>query len=621
MHLNKEKCYLVLFGFLIVQIIIFINSSAIAQSTAGGNSSRSFNSETTDGIFPKQIIDAFSLGLTDAMVPTGGLAYLETYVLGPGDRVSIQIDGPYSFTLRGTMINSEGVVLLPNIGKVSLVGLSLKDANALIDTKISSLFNDASAQITLEIPRPVKVQVVGLEATPITISLPPFSTIVDLMSNVFSNDTQVAEDLKTPQNQVVQNLFSGGNTIQNPFDEQQNSVQLKKAVGIQKQMDLDSDLNSYFSLPSSQSRRYSIRNIEIQSGETIKHIDIANSLINGAFNADQLLQDGDIVRLVSLDNSFNRISVSGAVNRSFEIDYKEEDSIESLLQLAGGLAISAKQNELNILRTTASEIQQIILNEEQYEDFNLQANDRIIVPKIDYSNTINASVWVKGEVNNPGNYPIIPGKTTVADIIKLVGGTTNSALLNGAYIIHDLERLQGNELLYEMLLKRTSDQIVEGLNYMDYERGLSNNYVHVNLENAGSFQLTDGDQLVIPKNKQQVEVFGQVNKPGNYAFDSGKDWSTYISDAGSYALAADIGRVFVIKAGSMQWQAVGTTEIESGDKIFVDRIPLTSQANELQLKLIDVQKEQVKNQRFSAYVQIFASLAATIPTIILISRR
>lgn len=621
MNLYKNKYSLISFCLLILLTIFFVNKSVIAQSTSSGNSIKSFNSETTDGIFPKQIIDAFSIGLSDVMVPTGGLAYLDTYVLGPGDRVSIQIDGPYSFTLRGTMINSEGVVLLPNIGKVSLVGLSLKEADKLIDNKISKLFNDASAQITLEIPRPVKIQLVGLEATPITISLPPFSTIVDLMSTVFSKETQIAEELKTPQNQVVQNLFSGGKTFQNPFDEQQNSIQLKKAVGIQKEKDLDSDLNSYFSLPGNKSRRYSIRKIEIQSGDTKKQIDIASSLINGSFNTDQLLQDGDIVRLFSLENTFNRISVSGAVNRAFEIDFKEEDSITSLLQLAGGFAVNAKQNELNILRTSANEIQQITLKENEFDSFQIQANDRIIVPKQEYSNTINASIWVRGEVINPGNYPIIPGKTTVAEVMELVGGTTESALSNGAYVVHDIEKLQGNELLYEMLLKRTSDQIVEGLNYMDYERGLNNNYVHINLNNASNFQLSDGDQLIIPKNKQQVEVFGQVNKPGNYAFDADKDWSNYITDAGSYALAADIGRVFVIKAGSMQWQAVGTTEIESGDKIFVDRIPLSTQANELQLKLIDVQKEQVKNQRFSAYVQIFTSLAATISTIILISRR
>jgi len=620
MHFNLRKPFIPFFGLNILLLTFFVTITLYAQNTSS-TSSKSFSSETTDGIFPKQIIDAFSLGLAESMVPTGGLAYLESYVLGPGDRVSIQIDGPYSFTLRGTMINSEGVVLLPNIGKVSLVGLTLLEANEIIDSKISALFKDASAQLTLEIPRPVKVQVVGLEATPITLVLPPFSTIVDLMTKVFSNETQMGEELKRPQNQAMQNLFSGGESVQNPFDEQQNSIQLKKAIGIQKESDLDSDFNSYFSLPTKRSRRFSVRKVEIQSGDVKKLVDIANSLINGAFNADQLLQDGDIIRLFSLDNTFNRISVSGAVNRSFEIDYKEEDSIASLLQLASGFADNAKKNELKVLRTTANKVEQIDLLEEQFGNFDLQANDRIIATKSDQSSLINASVWVRGEVESPGNYPIIPGQTTVKDLIEMTGGTTEGALLNAAYIIHDLEKLEGNELLYEMLLKRTSDQILEGLNYMDYERGLSNNYVHINLTSASNFQLSDGDQLVIPKNKQQIEVFGQVNRPGNFAFELSKDWSSYISDAGSYALAADIARVFVIKAGSMEWQAVGTTEIESGDKIFVDRIPLNSQANELQLKMIEVQKEQVKNQRFSAYIQIFASILGTATTIIILNRR
>ena len=48
---------------------------------------------------------------------------------------------------------------------------------------------------------------------------------------------------------------------------------------------------------------------------------------------------------------------------------------------------------------------------------------------------LNSVAHISGEVNLPGTFPIISGKTSAYDLMELAEGTTSDALLSAAYLI------------------------------------------------------------------------------------------------------------------------------------------------------------------------------------------
>jgi len=172
------------------------------------------------------------------------------------------------------------------------------------------------------------------------------------------------------------------------------------------------------------------------------------------------------------------------------------------------------------------------------------------------------------------------------------------------------------------LLKRTSDQVLQGLEYLDAESRVSQNKVFIDLKDQNQLQnlkLYDGDRLYIPRDPQTIFVFGQVNNPGYFPFSGENNFtvSDYISRAGGFALAADKERVFVIKAGNSTWFDPLDTKIESGDKIFVDRQPI----EELNaLRTYEIQKAQLKNQRVQLIMTAITTITGIITTYVAITK-
>ena len=169
-------------------------------------------------------------------------------------------------------------------------------------------------------------------------------------------------------------------------------------------------------------------------------------------------------------------------------------------------------------------------------------------------------------------------------------------------------------------MKRTSDRLVQGLEYLDSETKLSRNKVFIDLtdnEQLNNLRIFDGDQLYIPKDEQTIFVFGQVNNPGYFGYSSSKSPSEYIAQAGGFALSADKERVFILKAGDATWFNVDDTELKSGDKIFVDRIPVEELNSKRQY---DIQKQQLKNQRTQLIMTAITTITGIITTYVAVRR-
>ena len=190
--------------------------------------------------------------------------------------------------------------------------------------------------------------------------------------------------------------------------------------------------------------------------------------------------------------------------------------------------------------------------------------DNILVDFIDIKNTALRSVEIKGEVMNPGIYPIT-SDDTVLSIIKKSGGYKPSAYPMGASLIRESTKnieSKINAKIYRDLITFLANaarstqpsssgalpfllsefQNVEPIGRVTAEFNLHE------LENNQSknLSLQDGDVIEIPQYSPEVFVLGEVMNAGSKNFNPSNSISEYIQLAGGSGRLADKSRIILI---------------------------------------------------------------------------
>lgn len=523
---------------------------------------------------PNYYQDALSEGFS-LLVPPDAFFLQNNYLLGPGDILTVHLNAGKPYTYRALLVNASGDIILPGLGIYTVGGLTMTEASKTIQKKVSSTFSSSAVSLSLEKARPVVVYVNGPVNAPGRKVLPAFARV----------DLGVYSAVEDP------NLSTG-----TPLSSINTAALLNR-------------------------KNYDLRNIKIEQADgKLVQVDLVSFLLTGDQKYNPTLQHGDRIRISKLSPGSPRVSVSGSVQRPFEIQFKEGESLADLLRLAGGLTPEADKNKLYVFRSSENGIEKLEISPTNYDTFLLRGNDRIVVPeKLNEKN--NASAWVYGEVQLPGNFPILNGTTTLDELLEMAGNLTADALPNAAYLIRAAKPNAGlSGTVNQELLKRTSDQLAQGFDYLELETRLSENRIFIDLtdpKQTKTLKIFDGDKLYIPEDQQTVFVFGQVNNPGYYTYlPSGNGHvNDYIRKAGGFALAADPARVFILKAGSGTWYSPSETSIQSGDRIFVDRIPY----DELNAKrTYEIQRQQLKNQRTQLILTGLTTITGIITTYVAI---
>jgi len=551
----------------------FLNAQDEDEKTEDQNSIPSFNLSAIDILGGFYFVDPMGIQLASTILPFEGTLDIDNYILGTNDLISIKIDALNPVSLRGIVINPQGDITIPITGSINLSGLTIAEAETKVKKAVSEQIKNPEITITIESPRPAIIHVTG--------GVPhPGKYIVPAQSRI---DQAIFSAMTTGERKPSKTLQNSSNFLGNG--------------------------------------EFSFRDIIIQraNGSIIK-ADLITYFRTGNFKSNPFVKDGDLITVNKLSRESPKLSISGGVKSDFEIEFREGDSPKDLLDIAGGFTEEADKSKLIVFRRSVTGLEKIELNSNEWESFKLLPNDRIIAP-INRETDRSTSVWVYGEVELPGNFPIINGITSASDILELSGGVTSDALISAAFLVrnNNPKNALPNDFNAD-LLKRTSDQIVQGLEYLDAESRISQNKVFVDLNDQNQLQnlkLYDGDRLYIPRDQQTVFVFGQVNNPGYFPFIPSDNISaqTFISKAGGFALAADKGRIFVIKVGSSTWYKPSDTEIQSGDKIFIDRQPI----EELNaLRTFEIQKAQLRNQRTQLFLTAITTVTGIITTYVAI---
>ncbi len=514
--------------------------------------------------------DPLGTQLSGRLIPFEGNLDLNNYTLGVNDLISINIEANQPIFLRGLLVNPQGEVVLPMMGAINLEGLTIPEAEKRIAEVASGELRNPIVDITVEYPRPNIIHISGGVPHPGKYVIPAQSRL----------DQAIFYSL-TDGNRNI-----GRSTV--------NSSQILTG-------------------------NYSLRNIMISHSDgSITTADLVSYFRTGDLSSNPILKNGDTINITSLKREAAKVSISGAVKAAYEIEYRTGDTPSLLLEIGGGFDVIADTSKLNVYRQSNDGVYLVEVLSSEWDSFQLEPNDRVIALEGEYFDA-SASAWITGEITIPGNFPIKSGKTTAFDLVNLAGGLTEDALPSAAYLMRGGERNRIPNEFNTEIMKRTSDQLLQGLEYLDSETQLSRNRVYIDLTDEGQLKglkLLDGDRLFIPRDSETIFVFGQVNSPGYFPFtNTGKMVPDYISDAGGFALSADMERVFILKAGNSTWYRVGETELESGDRIFVDRQPV----EELNaLRSYEIQKQQLRNQRTQLIMTGITTITGIITTLVAI---
>jgi protein involved in polysaccharide export with SLBB domain len=232
---------------------------------------------------------------------------------------------------------------------------------------------------------------------------------------------------------------------------------------------------------------------------------------------DVPLQTGDAVFIPQ--KTVQTVVVTGAVVQSgMVLPVDTASTLSRALALAGGPKDVADLKRVYVLRgneridVDVTALAGGSAHAPAASDMPMQSNDVVVVPQFEP-----APVYVLGEVKTPGPLPM--GKaSTVSRALALAGGGTDTADLAHSYII----RSGG----------RTDVDIAAVI-----DRG----------DASADAALQAGDALWIPKALKQVQISGEVAKPGVYPADTASSMLALWSLAGPETPDADMRHAILLR--------------------------------------------------------------------------
>ncbi len=488
-------------------------------------------------------------------LPLEDVVDAEKYVLGPGDVIEISIFTLTPITFR-TTVSADGALTLPNVGAVAVSGKTLASVKSDLLSQISKQYKSSSVAITLQRPRNFLVTVTGAIRTPgkhIVSSVDRVDKAVLLANAPPVENTTLAPTLQT---------------------EKLNSDRLSVRL-----------YPNYAPLLQPSLRRIKVHR---KSGEVVE-CDLIRFFMAGDNSMNPVLQEGDVVVVPNLAvESVEKVGIYGAVQIPGLYEYSPFDSLSTLFKLAQGATPNADLENVQLVRKTASGFvsERINVSEifaKRAKDVRILPNDRVQVPEKKMTKIGN--VTIKGEVQFPGYFAIEEGKTTLKEVIKLGGGFTEQALLNGAKIYRKprtddpnaKEPIAITDPEFERArILRGSNLNPEEAQTFDIDYNARRNYVSVSFQevfekgSAKDVLLQDGDVILIPRDEQTVYVFGQVERPGFVKYVKGWNVRDYLNAVGGET-SESTGDIKVLKANGDEWKTPSDTEIESGDWIIAPK--------------------------------------------------
>jgi protein involved in polysaccharide export with SLBB domain len=290
-------------------------------------------------------------------------------------------------------------------------------------------------------------------------------------------------------------------------------------------------------------------------------------IINGAEKF--MLQKEDSIHIVSSVElrDIKRIQLNGPVLNPGEFIYEDSLTLQALILQAGGFQENAELSSIEIGRRKSNidptisgvNTSEIILVNVQRElskigsEIYLQPHDVVSI-KTDPSKLKQLSVKVSGEVKFAANYTLENPNERISRIISRAGGLLPYADIEGVKLVR---RRDGVDTALLKRLSNASTSLRSRINKdtLKTDESLAGGVSEVAVDlkkaierpgSASDLTLKDGDELIIPRYVNTVEVQGEVLKPLTVQFSEGRGLGSYVSAAGGFTKNAIRNRAFVV---------------------------------------------------------------------------
>jgi protein involved in polysaccharide export with SLBB domain len=322
------------------------------------------------------------------------------------------------------------------------------------------------------------------------------------------------------------------------------------------------------------------------------------SIINGNENG-LTLQKEDSVHIASIFDLKDTVTVTinGAVRKPGTYRYESNLSLRSLILKAEGFADNATGMGIEVSRRkrdvqvnqAGSEIVELIRLDDNLDlssnskDIPLQPFDIITIKEDPYYKK-QISVKISGEVLLPAVYTLQSREERLSSLIKRSGGLLYTANVGGAKLIRKKEEVADTSEIKRLLISVESDSTSgttsEMLSRKTTDVAIDLAYILKHPGSIDDITLEEGDELVIPRINNTVSVNGEVFRPVEIMFESGKNMKDYLSDAGGVTQLGKKSKAFVIYANGRSAKIKRTLglfyrypKMQPGSNIFVPMKP------------------------------------------------
>lgn len=294
------------------------------------------------------------------------------YPLSAGDELLIDVWGDSELNLQLT-VSPDGQIIIPNVGPVSLSGLTVEQAENRIKQELGKIMTNlvdgdqpnTFVSVGLGKIRSIKVNIVGEAVAPGTYTLPSLASLFNA-------------------------LYAAGGV---------------------------NDIGS-------------LRNIRVyRNNKEIANLDVYDYLLNGKYDTNIRLEDNDMIIIEPYDQLVN---TKGKLKRNRTFELRKGETISDLLKMAGGFTGDAFTEDITIKRKSGSRYQIATITEEDFPTFILHDGDSLlidsVIPFYDNRLTITGAVW------RPGEYQLSPRIHTVKQLIDQAAGLKGDEFIGRAHI-------------------------------------------------------------------------------------------------------------------------------------------------------------------------------------------
>ena len=412
------------------------------------------------------------------------------YMLDVGDVLEIQLVGPNEY-IEELLVNSDGSISMPDIGKVIIAGLSLNDASQLIKSKVNSALIGNEAFISLTEIRDVNIIVTGNAENPGIYTLTGNSNILHALSaaggiskfgslreiNLIRDDIIIETldiyDLLIEGKYNLKKRLRSGDVI---FVEAvKNIVTIDGAINRPAMYEtIDGQkLISVINYANGITRNADRENISLERLQdgALRTIPVPN---DSYFQAIKV-EDGD--NIYFREHPYRQAKISGAVLKPGTYTMAAGDTINDLIKKAGGYTENAYQFGAVYLNEDAKAVNELS-KEILYQEF----LDNIIAVS---------------QQNIGGNFDLTP-------IVKLTSDLKDTAP-NGRVVI-DL------------------------LNNSSIDR----------------YSVKEGDELFVPEMNNVVYVYGEISSEGAVMFSENQGVEYFVDKSGGYKKFAAAESIYIL---------------------------------------------------------------------------